>query len=334
MSSESQVSTSPLDDVRNLIVAPVIPDLSYGEEVTKKLMSIGREGDFGRLGEAAEWLSIWQERYPPRVEKPTLAVFAGAHGLLDEGVSLSTDEDTKAHVDALREGRAPLSAIAAQAEANIRVFELALDQPTGNIAETVAMSERECAATIAYGFEAVEEKPDLLSIAVAGAGIGTAAAAMACALYGGAPDYWVRPAAGTPSEMTQNRSALVERALALHRGMLSDPLQALCCLGGRELAACVGAIVAARHQRIPVLLDGFATTIAAGIVHAISPNAISHCVASHATKRPAHEAALERIGLQPLTQFQFNTGGGLGSTTAIGVLRTACAPFLAVTEGG
>lgn len=330
--SESQSSASPLEDVRNLILAPVVPDMAHGKAVHDTLMGMGREGDFGRLGEAAEWLAIWQERYPPRIEKPTLSVFAGSHGLLNEGVSLSTDDDTRAHVDALREGRAPLSAIATQAEATIRVFELALDQPTGNIAETAAMSDRECAATIAYGFEAVEDKPDLLSIAVAGAGIGTAAAAVACALYGGAPDYWVRPATGTLSEMTKNRSALVERALTVHRGRLSDPLEALCCLGGRELAACVGAIVAARHQRMPVLLDGFATTIAAGIVHAINPTAISHCVASHATKRPAHEAALERVGLKPLTQFEFNTGGGLGSAAVIGVLRTACAPFIAVPD--
>jgi hypothetical protein len=88
---------------------------------------------------------------------------------------------------------------------------------------------------------------------------------------------------------------LVSAALKVHRGHLSDPLESLRCLGGREIAACVGAIIAARHQGIPVLLDGFATTIAAGIVHAVSPEAVSHCLASHITQRPAHEAALERI---------------------------------------
>ena len=92
----------------------------------------------GRLGEAAEWLANWQHRYPPRIEKPVLAIFAGSHGLVDEGVSLSTNTDTRAHVDALREGRAPLSAIATQAGANIRVFELALDNPTPSIAVTAA----------------------------------------------------------------------------------------------------------------------------------------------------------------------------------------------------
>ena len=320
---------SPLADVRALIMNAPPAATEPGQRVREALLGMGREGDFGRLGEAAEWLANWQNRYPPRIEKPALAIFAGSHGIVEEGVSLSTNDDTRAHVEALREGRAPLSAIATQAGASIRIFELALDQPTPSIAETSAMSERECAATIAYGFEATEDHPDLLALAVSGAGVGTAAAAVACALYGGSPDYWVRPSSQTPVNLARKRIDLVTRALTLHRGHLSDPLEALCCLGGRELAACVGAIIAARHQGIPVVLDGFATTIAAGVVHAIKPGAIDHCLASHITRRPAHEASLERLGLRPLMQMEFQTGGGLGSATAIGLLKTACAPFIA-----
>lgn len=332
--SEPTRSKSPLDDVRDLILKPVETDPESGRKVHQALLGMGREGDFGRLGEAAEWLATWQRRFPPRIEKPTLAIFAGSHGLVESGVSLSSNEDTRAHIEALKSGRAPLSAIAAQVGANVRVFELALDKPTPSIAETAAMSERECAATIAFGFEAVEDNPDLLAIAVSGAGVGTVAAAVACALYGGSPEYWVRPSAQTPAGLSKKRVELVSAALKVHRGHLSDPLESLRCLGGREIAACVGAIIAARHQGIPVLLDGFATTIAAGIVHAVSPQAVSHCLASHITQRPAHEAALERIGLKPLVQLEFQTGSGLGSATAVGLLKTACAPFIAKPAEG
>jgi nicotinate-nucleotide--dimethylbenzimidazole phosphoribosyltransferase len=332
--SEPTRSKSPLDDVRDLILKPVETDPESGRKVHQALLGMGREGDFGRLGEAAEWLATWQRRFPPRIERPTLAIFAGSHGLVESGVSLSSNEDTRAHIEALKSGRAPLSAIAAQVGANVRVFELALDKPTPSIAETAAMSERECAATIAFGFEAVEDNPDLLAIAVSGAGVGTVAAAVACALYGGSPEYWVRPSAQTPPGLSKKRVELVSVALKVHRGHLSDPLESLRCLGGREIAACVGAIIAARHQGIPVLLDGFATTIAAGIVHAVSPQAVSHCLASHITQRPAHEAALERIGLKPLVQLEFQTGSGLGSATAVGLLKTACAPFIAKPAEG
>ncbi|HCE22076.1 MAG TPA: nicotinate-nucleotide--dimethylbenzimidazole phosphoribosyltransferase, partial [Hyphomonas sp.] len=245
--SEPAQQTSPLADARSLIKASVDVDPAPGQKVRAALLEMGREGDFGRLGKAAEWLANWQHRFPPRIENPVLAVFASSHGLQSEGVSLSSQTDTRAHVDALREGKAPLSAIATQAGAAIRVFDLAIDKPTPSIAEEPAMTERECAATIAYGFEATEEKPDLLALAVSGAGVGTAAAAVACALYGGAPDYWVRPDNQSTANLVERRVDVVSRALALHRGHLADPLQALRYLGGRELAACVGAIIAARH---------------------------------------------------------------------------------------
>ena len=327
--TEPSGRNSPLKDVRDLILKPVATDRVASRKVRDALLGMGKEGDFGRLGEAAEWLALWQRRFPPRIEKAVLAIFAGAHGIATSGVSLSSDDDTRNHIEALRQGRAPLSAIAAGVGANVRVFELALERPTPNIAQYPAMTERECAATIAFGFEAVEDNPDLLAIAVSGAGVGTVAAAVACALYGGSPEYWVRPSAQTPVELSRMRIEMVSAALKRHRGHLSDPLDSLCCLGGREIAACVGAIIAARHQGIPVLLDGFATTIAAGVVHAVSAEAVSHCLASHITERPAHEAALERIGLPPLVQLGFQTGSGLGSATAIGLLKTACAPFIA-----
>ena len=326
--SEAEPVAKPLDDVRELAMQPVETDAASAQRVYDALLEMGREGDFGRLGEGAAWLAEWQKRYPPRLEMPTLAIFAGSHGISQTGVTLSSNQSTREKVDALREGRAPLSAIATQVEANIRVFELAIDRPTPNIAEQPAMTAKECAATIAYGFEALEGKPDLVALGVIGAGIGTAAAAVACALYGGSPEYWVRPGPQVPTDMNQQRVRIVTEALRTHRGQLSDPLEALRCLGGRELAACVGAIIAARHQGVPVLVDGFATTIAAGIVHALNPLGIEHVRAAHVTQRPAHEAALERLGMTPLAEFEFNTGGGMGSVAAIGLLRTACSPFL------
>jgi len=324
----AESNSRPLDDVRNLAMQPIESDQAAAQRVFDALLEMGREGDFGRLGEGAAWLAEWQKRYPPRLENPTLAIFAGSHGISQSGVTLSSNASTREKVDAMKEGRAPLSAIATQVGVNIRVFELAIDKPTPNFAEEPAMTERECAATIAFGFEALEGNPDLVALGVVGAGIGTSAAAVACALYGGAPEYWVRPGPQVPAEMNQQRVAIVSEALRVHRGHLSDPLEALRCLGGRELAACVGAIIAARHQGVPVLIDGFATTIAAGVVHALNPLGIDHVRAAHVTQRPAHEAALERLGMSPIAEFQFNTGGGMGSAAAIGLLRTACAPFL------
>lgn len=328
--NDAAESSTPFDDVRELAMRDIEPDAACSKKVHEALLGMGRQGDFGKLGQAAEWLAGWQRRYPPRIENATLAIFAGSHGVTSAGgtVSLSSDENTRGRVEDLRAGKAPLSAIAAANQTNIRVFELAIEKPTADFTDGAAMSERECAATIAYGFEALEGKPDLLALGVVGAGIGTAAAAVACALYGGTPDYWVRPGPSTPKDISAARVEAVNAGLARHRGRLEDPLEALRCLGGRELAACVGAILAARIQSVPVVLDGFATTIAAGVAHAVNPHAVDHLLAAHVTRRPAHQAALDRLDLPPLLPLEFNTGGGMGSVTAVGLLRTACAPFL------
>ncbi|MEM9842671.1 MAG: nicotinate-nucleotide--dimethylbenzimidazole phosphoribosyltransferase, partial [Pseudomonadota bacterium] len=153
---EVEPAVNPLDDVRELAMRPATTDPQAATRVYDALLDMGREGDFGKLGDGAAWLAEWQRRYPPRLEKPTLAIFAGSHGISQNGVTLSSNQNTREKVDALREGRAPLSAISAQVQANIRVFELAIDRPTPNIAVEAAMTERECAATIAYGFEALE----------------------------------------------------------------------------------------------------------------------------------------------------------------------------------
>jgi nicotinate-nucleotide--dimethylbenzimidazole phosphoribosyltransferase len=207
--TDASSATRPFEDVRELVARPASPDDTCATKVYDALLGMGREGDFGKLGDGAAWLAGWQKRYPPRIEMPTLAIFAGSHGISSGGVTLSSNESTREKVDALREGRAPLSAIAAQVGANIRVFELAIDKPTPNIAEEAAMSERECAATIAYGFEALEGEPDLVALGVVGAGIGTAAAAVACALYGGAAEYWCRPGPQVPRETTDQRVRMV-----------------------------------------------------------------------------------------------------------------------------
>ena len=93
--SESAQKVSPLEDARSLIRTAVERDPAPAQKVREALLQMGREGDFGRLGEAAAWLAEWQGRFPPRIESPTLAVFASSHGVQTEGVGgrRSTLED-------------------------------------------------------------------------------------------------------------------------------------------------------------------------------------------------------------------------------------------------
>jgi nicotinate-nucleotide--dimethylbenzimidazole phosphoribosyltransferase len=115
----------------------------------------------------------------------------------------------------------------------------------------------------------------------------------------------------------------VERAIAFHKGYASDPLEALRCLGGREIAAMAGAILAARMQRIPVILDGYVVTAAAAILHALRPDALDHCLAGHLSAEGAHADVLERLGKKPLLSLGMRLGEGTGAALAAGIVKAA-----------
>ena len=122
------------------------------------------------------------------------------------------------------------------------------------------MDEADCAATMAYGMEAIAGGADLLCIGEMGIGNTTIAAAICHALYGGEAEDWVGPGTGVDAEGLKRKADAVARAVALHKAHLDDPLEVLRRLGGRELAAMAGAILAARHNRVPVLIDGYVAT--------------------------------------------------------------------------
>jgi nicotinate-nucleotide--dimethylbenzimidazole phosphoribosyltransferase len=273
----------------------------------------------------AEWLAAWQGRHPPQVEKPLVAVFAGNHGVVAQGVAAYPQAVTAQMVANFRAGGAAINQICRVADATLKVFELALDIPTRDITADAAMGEEECAATIAYGMEAVAEPCDLLCIGEMGIGNTTIAAAIGHALYGGAAADWVGPGTGLDEAGMARKADAVARAVGLHNADLSDPLEVLRRLGGREIAAMVGAILAARVRRVPVLVDGYVATAAAAIVHALKPGTIDHCLAAHRSAEPAHALMLRHIGKEPLLDLGMRLGEGTGAGLAIMLARAACA---------
>src|SRR3569833_2667243 len=209
-------------------------------------------GSLGRLEELVEWLARWQGKSRPSFENPMVAIFAGNHGVTAFPREVSAQMNTNN-----TEGNTASSQICAQHELNLRVFELALELPTGDITRTVAMDDKMCAATIAYGMEAIAGKPDVLGVGEMGIGNTTIAAALYAALYGGSGADWVGRGAGVDAAGLRRTADAVDRALARHKSNLTDPLAILARLGGREVAAVRGAIIAARQQHTPVIVDGF-----------------------------------------------------------------------------
>ena len=281
-------------------------------------------GALGRLEEIVEWLAAWQDRAEPTVDRPTVVVFAQSWRRGAGRVALS-GERHRADAEKFFLGGAAVNQICAVNGAGLKVFELALNLPTRDITEAPAMEARECAATIAYGMEAIAGGADVLALGEMGIGNTTVAAAIYHALYGGAAEDWVGRGTGVNDEGLKRKADAVRRAVALHRDHLDDPFEVLRQLGGREVAAMTGAILAARMERTPVLLDGYVVCAAAAILHAIDPASIDHCLAGHVSAEAAHARVLERLGKKPLLDLDMRLGEGSGAALAIGLVKAALA---------
>ncbi|MFN8995880.1 MAG: nicotinate-nucleotide--dimethylbenzimidazole phosphoribosyltransferase, partial [Pseudomonadota bacterium] len=207
----------------------------------------------------------------------------------------------------------------------LKVFELALDIPTGDIASGPALDEAACAATMAFGMEAIAGGTDLLVLGEMGIGNTTIAAAIYHGLYGGEARQWVGRGTGLDDVGLQRKIAVVEEAVALHRPHLGDPLEVLRRLGGREIAAIAGAIMAARLQRVPVILDGYVVCAAAAVLNAIDPSALDHCIAGHLSAEGAHAKVLRRLGKKPLLDRGMRLGEAAGGALAVAVVKAAVA---------
>jgi nicotinate-nucleotide--dimethylbenzimidazole phosphoribosyltransferase len=280
-------------------------------------------GSLGRMEEMVAWLARWQGKPTPTLDNPMVAIFAANHGVTDQGVSAFPRDVTAQMVANFTNGGAAISQICALHQLNLRVFELALELPTGDITLAPAMDDKMCAATIAYGMEAIAGKPDCLAIGEMGIGNTTVAAAIYAALYGGSGADWVGRGTGVDDAGLARKADAVDRALAFHRDGLTDPLAILARLGGREIAAMLGALVAARHQKIPVIVDGFVATAAAAIAHAVNPEAIDHCLFAHVSAESAHSKALARMGGKPLLDLGMRLGEGSGAALGMVLVKTA-----------
>lgn len=313
-------SGRPFDDIRALTEQMPLADEAAREMVDSLIEGAGKNlNPLGRNAEYTKWLAGWQSR-APSVDRPLISVFAGTHDVAKQVFGEDIIPRAQARVKGLTEGAAGVRGISTSLQAAFKVFELGIEYPAADFTNEPSLSEKDCAAAIAFGMEVVAEGADIIALGNAGFGTATAAAAIALGLYGGTAEYW----AGGDGEAASARIKAVAAGANLHKNLLSDPLEVLRCFGGRDIAGMVGAILAARHQAIPIILDGYVVCAAAAVLHKLNPDSIAHCMAGHVTAEPAHRALLDRMGLEPMHDMGIGIGDGTGAAFALGTLRSSC----------
>ncbi len=279
----------------------------------------------GRLEELVAWLARWQGRSPPRLDRVEVFVFAGNHGVTGHGVSAYPPAVTAQMVANFAAGGAAINQLARTAGASLRVIPLSLDVPTADFTKHPAMDEAGFLAAVTTGYNAVVPEAELVCLGEMGIGNTTAAAATAAGLLGGGGTRWVGRGTGVNDEGLARKRAVIDQALARHSVALKDPLMLAAALGGRELAAILGAVLAARRQQVPVVLDGFVCTAAAAPLVRLRADALDHTLAGHVSAEAGHRSLLDALGLKPLLDLDMHLGEASGAALAVLILRAALA---------
>ena len=282
-------------------------------------------GSLGRLEEIALFMAGWQGRERPRADRIRAAIFAGNHGVAARGVSAFPPSVTAQMVANFQAGGAAINALAGACGAELVIVPLALDRPTADICEAPAMTEAECLDALNAGAAAVVQDCDLLFTGEMGIGNTTPAAALCLQSFGGEAQDWTGRGTGIDAAALTRKTQAVQIAHALHAPHCADAFETLRRLGGREIAAMAGAILAARMMRVPVLLDGFICGAAIAPLARDNPAITAHCLAAHCSAEAGHARLLERLGLHPLLHLDMRLGEGSGAAIAAQLIRSALA---------
>ena len=300
-------------------------------------------GALGELEALVIHLAAMQGTERPALDAIWVTVFAGDHGVAAEGVSAFPQAVTGEMVKNFARGGAAISVAARAIGARLEVINLGtvadigavpgvlhlpLGLGTANMTQAPAMSEEQCARAINAGRQSAERARlagvQLFIGGEMGIANTTAATALACALLNESPRNLAGPGTGLDAAGVKHKAAVIERALALHHAALSSPYNALCCLGGFEIAALVGAYLACAKMGVAVLVDGFISTAAALAAERLSPGTAAWFIYAHASAEPGHARILAALKARPLLNLGMRLGEGSGAAVAVPLLRMAC----------
>lgn len=326
-----------LDDTLKMI-APV--DESRAEAVQRRLDNKTKPlGSLGRLEELAKRVCLITGKDDPDVGRKAVFVFAGDHGVVDEGVSAYPRAVTAQMVYNFVRGGAGVNVLARHIGADVIVADIGVDHDfepadglrivkvakgTKNMAKGPAMSREETVRAIEVGIGLVNEFAQkgygLVATGDMGIGNTTPSAAMAAVFTGLPADKVTGYGTGINEESFKRKVSVIEKAIEVNRPDPGDALDVLAKLGGLEIAGIAGIVLGAAANRIPVVVDGFISSAGALAACELKPEAKGYVIAAHRSVEAGHLAVLNRIGHRPLLDLDMRLGEGTGAVLAMGLV--------------
>ncbi|MBC6428075.1 MAG: nicotinate-nucleotide--dimethylbenzimidazole phosphoribosyltransferase [Cellvibrionales bacterium] len=297
-------------------------------------------GSLGMLEDLAVRFAGWQGCVTPVLERVAVRVFAADHGVCAHGISAFPQAVTCQMIANFCAGGAAISVLSRAQGFDFAVWNMGTIEPvpampglidrqvaagSADICRGPAMTAAQLRACLQAGWEAVPPQAQLFIGGEMGIGNTTAAAALMAALYDLDGAAVAGAGTGLDAAGVAHKTAVIDTALARHRGGERDSLSQLRCLGGLEIAALVGAFLGAAQRGVPVLVDGFIGGVALACAARVNPGVLDWTLFAHCSAERAHRDLLRRLDVRPLLDLDMRLGEGSGAALAVPILRQALA---------
>ncbi len=280
-------------------------------------------GSLGKLEKYAIWMAGWQKKEKPAIKNFQCLVFAGNHGVAKRNVSAYPSEVTEQMVKNFKNGGAAINQLCNLSNIKLSVIPISLENPTKDFSEEKAMNPNETLSAMKLGYNSVPKKCDLLLLGEMGISNTTSATAIACALFNASVKKWTGLGTGISEKNLKNKISVIQKGLKLHGKKFDSVIKILSCFGGREMAAIVGSVIAARVRGIPILLDGFVSTASAATLTIFKKNILEHCLISHLSSEPGHKGIILKLKKEPILDLNMRLGEASGGAVASLIIKAA-----------
>ena len=280
-------------------------------------------GSLGKLEKYAIWMAGWQKKEKPTINNFQCLVFAGNHGVARRKVSAYPSEVTEQMVKNFINGGAAINQLCNLSDIKLSVIPISLENPTKDFSEEKAMNPDETLSAMKLGYNSVPKKCDLLLLGEMGISNTTSATAIACALFKTSVKKWTGLGTGISEKNLKNKISVIQKGLKLHGKKFDSVIEILSCFGGREMAAIVGSVIAARVRGIPILLDGFVSTVSAATLTIFNKNILEHCLISHLSSEPGHKGIILKLKKEPILDLNMRLGEASGGAVASLIIKAA-----------
>ncbi|HCJ6433452.1 TPA: nicotinate-nucleotide--dimethylbenzimidazole phosphoribosyltransferase [Acinetobacter baumannii] len=322
------------------------PNLDAKQQAEQHQLQLTKPtGALGDLEQIAITLASLQSNAHPQVSHPWIAIFAGDHGVVEENISAYPQAVTRQMLQNFTTGGAAISVIAKYHQAHLQVIDCGtvgeayeyagverhcIRAGTANFAKQAAMNADECRAALELGKKSVDTaKANRADIYIAGEmGIGNtcSASALACLLLNDTAEQLTGVGTGIGADQLRHKIEVIEKAIELHhKHVIGDVFKTLCAVGGLEIAAIVGAYIRCAQVGLPVIVDGFISSVAALCAVRMNPQVRDWMLFGHQSAEYGHRRILQELNADPILKMNLRLGEGSGAGAALALVKMACA---------